>query len=156
MKKTKVIGRHVAGPNHQVLTLASRHDTKFTYSRTPCAECPWRKDRPTGVFPAKAFRHSAATCADMAMTTFACHVSGQRKPTTCAGFLLSEDAPHNMILRLKERAGSYDHRQVSSPVELFPTYADMAIANGVRPNDPALLATRSRGGAVDLKRFRWR
>lgn len=48
-----------AGPDHQVITLTGA-DGKRLYRRTPCSDCPWRRDA-VGVFPAEAFRHSAHT-----------------------------------------------------------------------------------------------
>lgn len=143
MTRAKVIGVHPCDSTAQVVTTETATGSPFLYRREPCAECPWRKDSPAASFPVEAFRHSAATCYDMAGTTFACHMSGLEKPTTCAGFILSRDAAHNMSLRLAVLAGRFDYRNVSTPVALHPSYRAMAIANGVDPRDPALAPCRS-------------
>jgi len=92
-----------------------------------------------GVFPPEAFRHSAETAYDMAKTTFACHTSGKAHPSTCAGFLLSSGADHNMNVRLWMIDGVYRPWQVSSGGhQLFGSYREMATANGVDPHDPVL------------------
>jgi len=141
-----VTGVHPAGPNHQVLTVTTPDGGRYAYVRSPCAQCPWRRDLPTKVFPAEAFRHSARCAEDLAMTTFACHMTGTKRPATCAGFILSDDAPHNLMLRMKAHSGALDFRNVKPlpGVETFRTYSDMAVANGVKLNDPTLIATRSR------------
>lgn len=145
MRKAKItavslVGRNARGQDHAVNEITGgRGDL---YRRTPCATCPWRKDA-VGEFPAAAFKVSAPTAYDMATRTFACHSSGAKKPTTCAGFLLSDSAYHNLMVRLKQRDGSYDLSKVSAnSAELFNTYREMAEANGVDPNDPVLRPCR--------------
>lgn len=126
---------------HQVLTLDASQEQKHLHRRTPCEQCPWRSDLPTGVFPVEAFRHSATTAYDMAQNTFACHMSGKEKPTTCAGFLL-RGAKDNLAMRLAILWDRYDPRSVSSDVPLYDGYRSMAIANGVDANDPVLAPCR--------------
>lgn len=109
------------------------------YCKRPCAECPWRMDVPTGKFPATRFRTLAATAYDMATTIFACHMSKEGGEVACAGFVLMQGA-HNLTLRMARQR--FD---VSSDVPLFPTYRQMAQANGVRRSDPALRSCRDDG-----------
>lgn len=124
-----------AGDDHQVVTVVS--DSSSSYRRKPCSTCPWRVDA-VGEFPAEAFRHSASTAYDMAGNEFACHQSGKDKPATCAGFLL-RGAGHKLGVRLKIMAGKIDLGGVSDGgLELFESYREMAGANGVPPDDPAL------------------
>lgn len=95
------------------------------------------------MFPAEAFRLSAPTAYDIAMTTFGCHESGSEKPKTCAGFLL-RNAANNLKVRLNISAGLYDPSKLIEPSEqLWASYREMAIGNGVDPNDPALILCRS-------------
>lgn len=137
-----VIRSRPAGSQHQVLTVES---TGTRYRRQPCGGCPWRRDR-AGDFPAEAFRHSASTCYDAAMLTFGCHESGARRPAICAGFLL-RNAEHNLLVRLAVARGTLDLAAVSDGgLDLFESYREMAIANGVAPEDPALAACRGNGG----------
>lgn len=139
-RKPRVTNRRMAGADHAVVTLAGgRADL---YRRSPCGQCPWRKDA-VGVFPAEAFRHSASTAYDAAINTFACHESGQKAPATCAGFLLRNSA-NNVAVRLKAASGAIDLSSVSDGgVELFDSYREMAVANGVDPDDQVLQPCRA-------------
>lgn len=110
-----------------------------SYCKRPCAECPWRKDVPPGKFKASRFRVLAATAYDLARTIFACHMSKEGGDVVCAGFLLSQGR-HNLTLRLARQEFA-----VSSDVPLHPTYRSMAIANGVKANDPVLRECRDDG-----------
>lgn len=122
-----------AGDDHQVV---ETQGDKRLYRRTPCSDCPWRTDA-TGIFPAEAFRHSANTAYDMATKTFGCHQSGTHKPATCAGFLL-RGADHNMSVRLGFMTGTFGQDIHADGLDLHEGYAEMAIANGVDPDDPVL------------------
>jgi hypothetical protein len=60
------------------------------------------------------------------------------------GFLLQSSA-HNLSVRL-----SRTNFDVRSPFPFFRTYREMAIANGVAANDPALRAGRDDGGCSSI------
>ena len=128
-----------AGPNHQVVQLTGQGGD---YQRKPCGECPWRLDSPVGAFPAEAYRISAKTAYDASLEMFSCHVSGTRKVKTCAGFLLA-NSQNNVGVRLMQMRDALDMDAVSSDVALYRSYRDMAIANGVDPDDPVLQDCRS-------------
>lgn len=142
-KAPEIIGGTLADDSHAVLSLASdTDDGPLQHRRTPCPECPWRKDAPRGAFPAEAFRVSATTAYDMADSMFGCHMSGAGEAhRTCAGFLL-RGAQHNLLVRLAAAYERYDPETVSSAVELYEDYRSMAIANGVDPEDPAIAPCR--------------
>lgn len=140
----RVTGVHVADERHRVLTTEGEAGS---YMRRPCAECPWRKDAKVGAFPAEAFRHSARTAYDAAMSQFACHMAGVEPGATCAGFLL-RNADNNLGTRIAVATGRVDPSQVSSDVELYGSYREMAEANGVAPDDPALAQCRANGERV--------
>ena len=133
----KVAETRPAGEAHQVVTLVGG---SRGYRRKPCKTCPWRVDA-TGEFPAEAFRHSAHTAYDMSDHTFACHQSGQKKPATCAGFLL-RGASHNLAVRLAYMQGRIKNDVQAAGVELHPNYRAMAVANGVPEDDPVLARCR--------------
>ncbi|MGO4801189.1 DUF6283 family protein [Pseudomonas sp. W22_MBD1_FP4] len=140
MKVIKVIETRAAGADHQVVTFESSTEGGRCYRRKPCKKCPWRKDS-VGEFPAEAFLHSARTAYDMAQSVFSCHSTGTDKPSTCAGFLM-RGAAHNLSIRL-----SYIRREIGDDLdenghELFESYREMAIANGVDPDDPILKPCR--------------
>ncbi|QOI07943.1 DUF6283 family protein [Pseudomonas savastanoi] len=139
-KKPEVIQTRPAGDDHQVVTVVGG---SWKYRKRPCPKCPWREDA-TGEFPPEAFIHSAGTAEDMSQHTFACHDSGCEKPATCAGFLL-RGADHNLTVRLKTMTGEYKHDVTDGGHSLHGSYKAMAIANGVDPDDPALLLCRSPG-----------
>lgn len=124
-----------ADDNHAVIT---RSGGKGTHRRSPCATCPWRVDA-TGEFPAEAFRISAHTAYDAAMETFGCHETSRTpNPVTCAGFLL-RNAENNLGARLAQAHGKIDMSVVHDGGHaLYNSYREMAVANGVHPDDPAL------------------
>lgn len=131
-KKPEITETRMAGKDHAVHTVIGG---KGDYQRQACAECPWRKSN-TGSFPAEAFKHSANTAEDMATHTFACHMKGSDRPSTCAGFLLV-GANDNLTVRLKRAGG--DMCDVRGNIEeLHESYKAMAIANGVDKDDPAI------------------
>jgi len=142
--KSVVTSVRPAGEEHQVVTVLGG-DT--LYRRTPCSDCPWRKDA-VGVFPAEAFRHSAPTAYDMSQRKFACHQSGKKKPAMCAGFLL-RGADHNLAVRLLRLKGAIGDDVDSAGHELHDGYAEMAIANGVGESEECLKKCRLGGAKPD-------
>lgn len=133
MNAPRVTKIRPAGPDHQVVTVEGG---RGTYRRAPCSDCPWRVDA-TGEFPASAFVHSARTAYDMTEHTFACHQSGLKKPSICAGFLL-RGADHNLAVRLKRMRGEILDDVTCGGNELYENYRAMALANGV-PADHEVL-----------------
>lgn len=135
---TEVLEVRPADGEHQVVTFTARtRRDPQAYCKTPCPGCPWRTDQ-VGSFPAEAFRHSARTAYDMSEHVFSCHAAGLDRPLTCAGFLLSTSADHNLSVRLS-RIKRRGLEAIKAPaVPLFDNYRDMAVANGVDPDDPAL------------------
>jgi hypothetical protein len=134
--KVRPAGLNSRGEDHQVVRVEGGGGS---YRRQPCSDCPWRVDA-VGEFPAEAFRHSANTAYDMARESFACHQSGAEKPATCAGFLL-RGAEHNLGVRLKRMQGQCLD-VADGGHELHGSFREMAIANGVAADDPALSLCR--------------
>lgn len=109
----------------------------FTHPKKPCAECPWRRDVERGRFPPERFIKLAHTANDMDIGLFACHKSADDQPIACAGFLL-RGAEHNLMVRLAISDG-FDPKAVSDGgYPLFENFREMAVRNGVDPDDPAL------------------
>jgi hypothetical protein len=133
-RKSEVVGVHPCDANHQVLTVHSSGEGPLVHRMEVCAECPWRKDAPLGAFPVEAYLHSSRTAEDMAQTMFSCHMSGSAKPATCAGYLLSINAAHSLLLRLAAMQGRYNPLMVKRTVPTYENYYDMAVANGVDRN----------------------
>lgn len=139
MSKPEIVQVRAAGPDHQVVTVQG---AKRLYRREPCPTCPWRTDA-VGEFPAEAFRHSANTAHDASTHVFSCHSSGPEKPAACAGFLL-RNSENNLAVRIMQACGDLDMDQVhDGSHELFGSYREMAIANGVPASDPALEMCRA-------------
>lgn len=141
-RKTTVTRVAKCSDDYAVITTHSEGAKTHTVRNKPCEQCPWRKDVPTGVFPAQAYRESAPTSYDMAQSTFACHMSGRDKPATCAGFLLRH-AHNNLSVRLSECSGRINLSRLNDGgYPIYETYREMAIANGVDSEDPCLAQVR--------------
>lgn len=139
-KRPKILARRPAGPEHMVVSVRAVDKEKFSHRKEPCPKCPWRIDA-VGEFPAEAFKHSAETTYDMSQHLFSCHDSGVKKPAVCAGFLL-RGADHNLSVRLAYMSGLYKGEVQDGGHELHSSYKDMAVANGVSPDDPVLAKCR--------------
>lgn len=140
-KKTKVVKRtFCADGEHAVVTVNGRGGGN---RMEPCEQCPWRADLPTGVFPAEAFRISAHTAYDGSMHQFGCHMSSPDHSQTCAGFLL-RNADNNIGTRLTMIDGRY-RQPADGGLPLYSSYREMAVANGVDPDDPVLSPCRDNG-----------
>lgn len=114
-------------------------DETDNFQRKPCGNCPWRRDAPPGEFDAARFRDLASTAYDMAHNVFTCHKSTVDKPLACAGFLL-RGADNNLTVRANYR---HAQQQVDDAgLALYENYREMAIANGVDPDDPVLVPCR--------------
>lgn len=138
--KNKILQVRPAGDEHQVVTLKAAEGDRH-YRRKPCGGCPWVIEN-TGDFPAQAFEHSANTSEDMSLHVFACHESGSERSSTCAGFLL-RGADNNLAVRLGISQGKYELDQVHEDErELYDSYREMAVGNGVDPESPALKDVR--------------
>jgi hypothetical protein len=134
----RVVRSRGAGEEHDVITVEGDGGV----CARPCAECPWRREN-AGSFPAEAFRISAPTAYDMADRVFGCHMSGAQAPRSCAGAMLSTGAEHNLQVRLRIVSGRFSWADVhDGGADLFRSYREMAEANGVDPDDPALRSTR--------------
>jgi hypothetical protein len=136
----EIIKETPADHNHQVVSLVTSGADSMAHRIKPCQTCPWRKDA-VGEFPSEAFRISAHTAYDMAREPFACHSSGKSRPATCAGFLL-RGADHNRSVRIAYIASRLTNDFHDGGHELFDSYRDMAIANGVDPDDPIIAPCR--------------
>ncbi len=84
------------------------------------------------MFPVQAFRYLAHTAYNLSQHRFGCHTSGKDHDQACAGFLL-RGAQHNFAVRLNPV--DPDTLDTDS-IELYHSYREMAIANGVNPNVP--------------------
>ncbi|MFK0154167.1 DUF6283 family protein [Streptomyces sp. NPDC090493] len=111
--------------------------------RRPCAgqePCPWRRDAPRGQFPAEAFVHSApGNRTGGPSGRFGCHSSTPDRPLLCAGWLLAGADANDEVLGMMD-SGVLARPELPDGVELYESYAEMAVANGVAPGLPVLHA----------------
>ncbi|MET8997201.1 DUF6283 family protein [Amycolatopsis sp. NPDC004169] len=131
----EVLAVHDGADGWGVITAAA---PAGAYQASPCARCPWLRDSPVGAFPPEVFRHSARTTYDLATHKFGCHASTPEQPKTYAGFLL-RGAAHNLSVRVH---GPDVTTAVSCDRALYDNYREMAIANGVHPDDPSIASCR--------------
>jgi hypothetical protein len=134
----RVLRVRPAGGEWGVFTVAST-DPRAAQPR-PCAgaePCPWRRDAPPAQFPAQAYRDSAATSQPGATSRFGCHSSTQQRPLICAGWLLRGAQHHDQVQQALADA-TLTLPELPDGIELYDSYQEMAVANGVDPGDPAL------------------
>lgn len=101
---------------------------------TPCDECLFRTDRPTGAFPLR--RADEIATALLNDQSFSCH-----KTTTnldrdnyhpeaqhCAGamIVLEKIQKPNQMMRIAERLGMYDHKKLDMAAPVYDTLEDFA------------------------------
>lgn len=101
-------------------------------AKSPCDECPWRKDSPIGRFPPERFERLRSTCEQGAnKPLFACHKTQEGREVACVGWLIVE-GHNNFAVRvaLIQRRFSYDEIENSHP--LYESYDEMARANGCK------------------------
>jgi hypothetical protein len=109
--------------------------------RRPCGECPWLRAAPLGHFPVDAFQRLANTAEDMSRRVFQCHETSDGRPLVCAGFL-ERGADHNLTVRLAMSSGDIEPRDRSGGEDLYASYREMAVANGLDPDDAHLASCR--------------
>lgn len=99
-----------------------------------CSECPWRKDVPVGRFPPERYVALKNTVEQGLNNLFACHKTSDGEPSACVGFLLV-DGPNNWTARLAAITGEFDPRKLEAAGPLYDSFQEMALANGVSPED---------------------
>lgn len=107
----------------------------------PCSGekvCPWRRDAPLGQFPPEVYVHSApGNRLTGPSGWFGCHSSTAARLLLCAGWLLAGADGNAEVLALMD-SGDLARPELPAGVELYDSYAEMAAANGVDPDLPAL------------------
>lgn len=118
-------------------------DGPFAMART-CAECPWRRDVPTGKFPPERYIALADTCAPGGLApVFACHMTPDGGERACAGMLAACGMDSNRV-RLAVAFGLWKPGEAEAAGPLFASFPAMAEANGVPADHPALDPWRRR------------
>lgn len=101
---------------------------KFALTR-PCDECPWRRDALPGRFPPERYHALLPSVQQGFGPMFACHKTPEHNMVACAGYLLSPDSLHNLLVRMNI-GRSFDPAAISSDVPMFERYREMAASNG--------------------------
>lgn len=99
-----------------------------------CAECPWRKDVPTGVFPPERFEHLRKSIEQGFGAMFACHKSPEEDKKACVGYVMNQvreegDGPQNFHLRLAISRGRINPEQMTLTGPQYESYDEMVEAN---------------------------
>lgn len=103
--------------------------SEFAMKRT-CAECPWRRDVPTGRFPPERYQSLESTCRPGGLPViFACHKSPVGEEKACAGFLLVHGEDNNRC-RLAAIQGRWRPGEQEAAGPLYTSFDEMAAANG--------------------------
>lgn len=107
--------------------------------RTPCVECPWKKDTAPGQFPAERYAALRATTigpdgyeAGIDATLFACHRSPEGDELACAGWLAAVGY-NSLHVRLLVSYGKIPAEALNPGddwPELFLDYDEMAARQG--------------------------
>lgn len=120
-------------------------DPQKRFRKRFCKTCPWLKAN-VGRFPPRAFELSARTSYDIADSmkqgspAFQCHSDPDR---ICAGYIKSLNGHHSLPVRMLAMEVPDIHDQIADPPsEPFDNYYDMAVANGVDPESPAIAKVR--------------
>jgi hypothetical protein len=106
--------------------------------RRPCANCPWRKDAPREYWDPEHFREIWQGCQDDGLHMMLCHHASQvaepaDKPI-CQGWVrvMGYEAIGVRIALIRERVSWNEIEDREGP-ELFATFDDMLVANGIAP-----------------------
>jgi hypothetical protein len=108
------------------------------HRRRPCAECPWRRDTPRGMFTQERYDALADTSgargaeAPIDAPLFACHKSAEGREEACAGWLAAVGAEH-LGVRLAVVSGRIPASALAPPDDwpaLFASYDEMARTQG--------------------------
>jgi hypothetical protein len=106
--------------------------------RRPCSNCPWRKDAPTEHWDPEHFREIWRDCQDDGLHMMLCHhaneVSAPEDKPICQGWVrvMGHDAIGVRIALVRGRVTRREVEDKEGP-ELFETFEDMLLANGVLP-----------------------
>lgn len=105
---------------------------------TPCSECPWKRSSPIGHFPPERYVALAPTAQQQLGPMFACHMSKEGGEIPCAGYLMVA-GPTSISVRLALAQGRLDLDSLDAQREqVYGSYAEMAVANGVPADHPSL------------------
>lgn len=96
--------------------------------RSPCADCPYRTDKPGYLTKGRVRELKRALIDEQA--TFSCHKTDRGKgadPQHCAGalILLEKLGKPNQWMRIAERLGIYDHYKLNMDAPIFDSFEDM-------------------------------
>lgn len=99
-----------------------------------CAECPWRKDVPTGVFPPERFDALRSSVEQGFGRMFACHKSPEENKKACVGYVMNQVSgegagPQNFNLRLALSTGKIEPEKMTLTGPQYESYEEMVEVN---------------------------
>ncbi len=99
-------------------------------SRTPCSNCPWRRDVEPGTWPNERFQNLYVTRQDDGFSTMACHHSTADEQFACAGFVV-QIRFNSIGVRMQAFTGKLDVDEFDAGgLELYNDFDEMLVANG--------------------------
>ena len=101
--------------------------------RSPCADCPWRKDAPVGFWHKSNFNKLWKNCQDDGLRLMLCHKSRKsRKKQICAGYAIVLGY-ESIGLRLAAISGQFDPNDYdANGIVLHPSFEAIMKAQGIR------------------------
>ena len=99
--------------------------------KTPCKNCPYRKDAPLQLWSKEVFSDLIKNDADYMGAVYACH---KNNGSVCVGWLMDQDKRNHpsIMLRLSLSKNKVDRKYLDSlhcKTELFTSIQEMAHAN---------------------------
>lgn len=99
--------------------------------RTPCNNCPYRKDAPLAHWSVEEFKHLMETEKDQLGTVYGCH---KNDGSVCIGWLMNQDERDfpSIALRISLSANNIDRKYLDSlhcNVPRFASVEEMCKAN---------------------------
>ncbi len=111
--------------------------TSFIMTKTPCSNCPWRRESDPDEWPRERWLNLVERTID-GLQAMACHKSPEDQPSPCAGFVAQVGA-ESIGLRLLAAKGSFlPDDYASGDPSLYANFGEMLRAKGI---DPATLKT---------------
>ncbi len=117
--------------------------------RSPCNDCPWRKDAPLGYWHPKHFRDVWFNCQDDGLHLMLCHKSKvAKRPIICAGYALI--IKFNSIgLRFSAISGEFVPENYSAKgIPLHRSFKAMMVAQGLKLPARNIIQPRLKGETI--------
>jgi len=119
--------------SRSITTGSIRGKVRSNEHRSPCNNCPWRKDAPMGYWHPKHFRDVWYDCQDDGLGLMLCHKSkAAKRPIICAGYALIVGFD-SIGLRISASKGEFVPGNYSAKgIPLHRSFKAMMVAQGLK------------------------